>query len=102
MVKIIPTILTPITVVIILISVITLYCKCWQTTYGCVPKYTRPQHPPTPSSDINLATFQVTVHSPPQQIMPQVIQEILKSFDMDLENFECYKHHKANHQATKV
>ena len=40
---------------------------------------------PTASSDINLATFLATVHSQPQQVMPQVIQEILKSFGMDLE-----------------
>ena len=101
-VKITPTILAPITVVIILISVITLYCKCWQNRYSCVPKYTRPQHPPTSSNYITLATFPVTVHSQSHQVMPQVIQEILKSCDMDVEKFEGYKSCKANHQTTKV
>ena len=37
-VKVIPTILIPITVVIIVILIVTLYCKCLWNKYSCVPK----------------------------------------------------------------
>ena len=100
-VKFISTIGNPVTIVTILIPVIALYCKCWQNKNGCVPKYTRPQHIPSTSSDINLVTIPAPVYGQPHQVMIEVIQEILKSCDMDLAKFECYKHCKANHQTTK-
>ena len=100
-VKFISTIVTPVTVIIILILIITLHCKCWQYENGCVPKYARPQ-PPTSSSDINLAAILTLVHGQPHQVTTQVIQEILRSCDVDPAKFECYKSCKSNHQSTKV
>ena len=88
--KIVPTILIPLTIVMVLISIITIYCKCWQNKYGCVPKYTRPQWPST-SSGINLTTAPTSNDSQSSQVTPQMIQEILKSYDINLENFKCYK-----------
>ena len=63
--------------------------------YNCVPKYTRPHHPPTTSNDFNLTTILETIHSQPHQVTPQVIQEILKFCDVDLTKFESYKHCKS-------
>ena len=97
--KSISTIVSLVTGVIRLISVITLYCKCWQNKYSCVLKCTRPYHPPTTGNDINLAPIPETIHSQPQL---GVIQEILKYCDMNLAKFEHYKHHKSNHQTTKL
>ena len=51
---------------------------------------------------MHLATFSASVHSQPHQVTPQIIHEILKSYDVDLEQFECYKHLKAQDQTTKV
>ena len=34
-VKIIPIILIPLTVIIIVRSIVTLYCRCWWSKYGC-------------------------------------------------------------------
>ena len=101
-VKFIFIIVIPVIVVIILISVIKLYCKCWWNKNSCVPKYTSPQHYPATSNDINLATISAMVNSQPHQVAPQVIQVILKSCNVDLAKFECYKQSKANHQTTKI
>ena len=101
-VKIIPTILIHLTVIIIVISIVTLYCWCWWNKYSCVPKCTRPQDSPTPSNDLNLTTFLASVHNQPHQVTPQIMWEILKYFDFDLEKIECYKHHKPQDQTTYV
>ena len=86
-VTIIPAILTPITIIItvisISISILILYCKCWQNKYSSVPKCTRPEDPPTPCNDINLMPILASVQSQPQQMTPQIIQESLKSYDVD-------------------
>ena len=101
-VKFISTIGTPVKVIIILILVITLHCKCLWNKNDCVPKYTRPHHLPPTSNDIKLETISAPVHGQSLQMTQQVIQEILKSCDVDLVKFECYKFHQAKHQATKV
>ena len=90
--QILHTILTSLTIVMVLISFITICCKCWWNKYGCVPKYTRPQHPST-SNDINLATTSTSDNSKPSQVTPQIIQEILKSYDINLEKFKHYRQH---------
>ena len=90
-IKFISTIVTLATVIIMLISIITLYCECWKNNYGCLPKYIRPHGPPATSNDINLTTFSYTPSSQPHQVTPKVIQEILKSCNEDLATFEYYK-----------
>ena len=71
-VKVIPYILTPITVVILIISIVSLYCKCWQNKYVlCTQRHWTTTSPP-PSNDINLATFLTSVHRQPHQVAPQI------------------------------
>ena len=101
-IRFIPTIVTPVTVIITFFLVITLYWKYLWNENGCIHKYTRPQHLPATSSNINLSTISALVHGQPHQVTPQVIQEILRSCDVDLAKFECYKCCKSNHQPTKV
>ena len=38
-------------------------------------------------------TFLASVHSQLDQVTPQIIQEILKSYDVVLEKIECYSGH---------
>ena len=89
-------------VIIILLSLISLYCKCFQNKKGCVCKYTGPHSPPPNSTHINLETILPPLPNNPDHISPQIIQEILKTCGVDLAKFECYKCHKARCQTTKV
>ena len=43
------------------------------------------------SNDINLATNPAPIHGQLHQVTPQVIQEILRSCDVDVAKFEYYK-----------
>ena len=74
----------------VLISIITIYCKCWQNKSGCVPKYSRHQCPLT-SNDMHLAPTLTSDNSQLSQMTPQIIQEILKSHDINLERFKHYR-----------
>ena len=76
-------------------------CKCWWKKYSCVPKYTRPQCP-SANNDINLDTSPTSDDSQSSQVTPQIMQEILNSYDVHLENFRCCKFCKAKHQTTKI
>ena len=101
-VKLFSNIDTSITVIIILLLLISLYCQCFQNKKGCVYKYTGPHSPPPNSTHIHLETISLPLPSNPDHISPQIIQEILKTCGVDLAKFKCYKCHKARFQTTKV
>ena len=101
-VKLFSTIGTPIVVIIILLSVIILYCTCLHSKKGFVCKYTGPYYLPTNSTCINSDPISSPLPHNQDDILPQVIQEILKTCGLDLAKFKLYKHHKARHQTSKV
>ena len=102
-VKLFSTIGTLIMVIIILLLIISLYCKCFWNKKGCVCQYAGPHSPSAPNSTlINLETISLPLPNNPDHISPQIIQEILKTCGVNLAKFECYKSHKAGCQTTKM
>ena len=78
-VKLSSTIGTPIMVIITLLLLISLYCKCFQNKKGCVCKYTGLHSPPPYSTHLNLETILPPLPNNPDHISPQLIQQILKT-----------------------
>ena len=100
--KLFSTIGTPITIIIIFIFSIGLYCKCFQNKKGCVGKYTRPHSLPPNNTQIELEAISPPLPDTPDHMSLQIIPEILKTSGVDFSKFKHYKCCKAKCQATNM
>ena len=62
---------------------------------SCVLKHTRPTSLPVIDAHIELKPILYPLHDISNQLLPQIIQEILKASAVDFSKFECYKCCKA-------
>ena len=85
------TIGTPVAAVSIIVLSIDLYCKCSQNRKSCVCKHTGPITLPVNDTHIELQPILNLLPDISDQLLPQLIQKVLKASDVDFSKYECHK-----------
>ena len=85
------TIGTSVTAISVIALSIGLYCKCFQNKKSCECKHTRPTNIPVNDAHIELQPILNLMPDISDKLLPQIIQEVLNSSDVDILKFKCYK-----------